>query len=140
MGKRVLLVGYEDQDNLGIRYLSSRLLQEGHDTRIVAFGSDPGPLLQVIESERPDVVGFSLIFQYMVPAFGAVIRALRAAGVGAHFTVGGHYGATNSVICRPRAKVVIVILPDTLSPRLDGLPLFQLSVEKGRQHITHHIT
>jgi hypothetical protein len=43
--RRVLLVGYEDQDNLGIRYLSSRLLEDGHETRIVAFGNDPGPLL-----------------------------------------------------------------------------------------------
>lgn len=93
MKRRVLLVGYEDQDNLGVRYLSSRLLQDGHQTRIVAFGPDPGPLLEVIRSERPDVVGFSLIFQYMVPAFAQLIRALRAAGVQAHFTIGGHYAS-----------------------------------------------
>jgi radical SAM superfamily enzyme YgiQ (UPF0313 family) len=91
--RRVLLVGYEDQDNLGIRYLSSRLLEEGHHTRIVAFGTDPAPLLRIIELEQPDVVGFSLIFQYMVPEFAAVIRALRAAGVRAHFTIGGHYAS-----------------------------------------------
>ncbi|MDD4880159.1 MAG: radical SAM protein [Gallionellaceae bacterium] len=93
MSRRVLLVGYEDQDNLGIRYLSSRLLRDGHHTRIVAFGSDPGVLLATIRSERPDVVGFSLIFQYMVPAFADVIRALRAAGVAAHLTIGGHYAS-----------------------------------------------
>jgi anaerobic magnesium-protoporphyrin IX monomethyl ester cyclase len=93
MGRRILLVGYEDQDNLGIRYLSSRLLQDGHHTRIVAFGEDPGPLLRVIREEEPDVVGFSLIFQYMVPQFGAVIRALRDAGVRSHFTIGGHYAS-----------------------------------------------
>lgn len=93
MGRHVLLVGYEDQDNLGIRYLSSRLLQQGHHTRIVAFGSDPGPLLRIIQSEQPDVVGFSLIFQYMVPQFATVIRALRAAGVQSHFTIGGHYAS-----------------------------------------------
>src|SRR5262245_58328533 len=91
--RRVLLVGYEDQDNLGIRYLSSRLLQDGHHTRIVAFGPDPGPLLRVIQIEQPDLVGFSLIFQYMAPGFAAVIRALRAAGVSAHFTIGGHYAS-----------------------------------------------
>ena len=68
--RRVLLVGYEDQDNLGIRYLSSRLLQDGHHTRIVAFGDDPEPLLRVIQAEQPAVVGFSLIFQYMAPQFG----------------------------------------------------------------------
>ena len=47
----------------------------------------------MIEEEQPDVVGFSLIFQYMVPEFGAVIRALRDAGVDAHFTIGGHYAS-----------------------------------------------
>jgi len=91
--KRILLVGYEDQDNLGIRYLSARLLRDGHDTRIVAFSDDPGPLLALIDREQPDVVGFSLIFQFMVPEFGAVIRALREAGVRAHLTIGGHYAS-----------------------------------------------
>lgn len=93
MGRRALLVGFEDQDNLGIRYLSSRLLRDGHHTRIVAFGKDPGPLLRLIQADQPDLVGFSLIFQFMVPEFAAVIRALRAAGVRAHFTIGGHYAS-----------------------------------------------
>jgi B12 binding protein/radical SAM family protein len=93
MTRRVLLVGFEDQDNLGIRYLSGRLLEDGHETSIVAFGRDPGPLLEAVQREQPDVVGFSLIFQYMVPEFAAVIRALRAAGVDAHFTIGGHYAS-----------------------------------------------
>lgn len=91
--RRVLLVGFEDQDNLGIRYLSSRLLADGHHTRIAAFSADPGPLLDIVRTEEPDVIGFSLIFQYMVPEFGAVIRALRAAGVRAHITIGGHYAS-----------------------------------------------
>ena len=91
--RRIVLVGYEDQDNLGIRYLSSRLLRDGHHTRIVAFGDDPAYLLGIVESEQPDLIGFSLIFQYMVPSFARVIRALREAGVGAHLTIGGHYAS-----------------------------------------------
>lgn len=93
MNRRILLVGYEDQDNLGIRYLSGRLLRDGHHTRIVAFADDPDILLATIRAEKPDLVGFSLIFQYMVPAFAKLIRALRAAGVTAHFTMGGHYAS-----------------------------------------------
>jgi anaerobic magnesium-protoporphyrin IX monomethyl ester cyclase len=93
MRRRVLLVGYEQQDNLGVRYLSSRLLADGHHTRIATFSENPAPLLKTIRDERPDVVGFSLIFQYMVPEFAAVIRALRADGVTAHFTIGGHYAS-----------------------------------------------
>lgn len=91
--RRILLVGFEDQDNLGVRYLSSRLLADGHHTRIATFDADPQPLLEIVRAERPDVIGFSLIFQYMVPQFRAVIRALRAAGVSAHFTIGGHYAS-----------------------------------------------
>jgi radical SAM superfamily enzyme YgiQ (UPF0313 family) len=93
MIRRVLLVGYEDQDNLGIRYLSGRLLRDGHHVRIVAVGTDPDVLLSTIEAEQPDLVGFSLIFQYMVPEFARTIRTLRAAGVRAHFTIGGHYAS-----------------------------------------------
>lgn len=93
MGRRILLVGFEDQDNLGIRYLSSRLLRDGHHTKIMGFGTDPGPLVAAARQERADVVGFSLIFQYMVPKFASVIRALREAGVDAHFTIGGHYAS-----------------------------------------------
>jgi hypothetical protein len=33
----------------------------------------------------------------MVPEFGEVIRALRASGVGAHFTIGGHYASFEPV-------------------------------------------
>ena len=59
----------------------------------MTYGSDPETILRRIDYEKPDVVGFSLIFQYMAPDFGRVIAALRAAGVKAHFTMGGHYAS-----------------------------------------------
>lgn len=90
---RVLLVGFEDQDNLGLRYLSSRLQQAGHRTKIVAFGRGAAPVLAAIREFDPHVVGFSLIFQFMVPQFRAVMTELREAGVTAHFTIGGHYAS-----------------------------------------------
>ncbi len=90
---RVVLVGFEDQDNLGLRYLSSRLKADGHATRIVAFGKGAAPILAAVRAMEAEVVGFSLIFQYMVPQFRAVMRELREAGVTAHFTIGGHYAS-----------------------------------------------
>ena len=90
---RVLLVGFQDQDNLGLRYLASSLRAAGHDIRIESFGTNPCPLLQVVDQWTPDVVGFSLIFQFMAPHFARVIAALRAAGATAHFTIGGHYAS-----------------------------------------------
>lgn len=89
--QRVLLVGFQDQDNLGLRYLMSAAAAAGHRVQIATYQSDPGPLLARIRAEPPDLIGFSLIFQYMAPDFGRVIEALREAGVRAHITIGGHY-------------------------------------------------
>jgi radical SAM superfamily enzyme YgiQ (UPF0313 family) len=88
---RVVLVGFEDQENLGLRYLSSSLRQAGHETRLVTITDGAEPLLQVIRDFQPIVVGFSLIFQYLVPHFATLLQRLRAEGVSAHFTMGGHY-------------------------------------------------
>jgi anaerobic magnesium-protoporphyrin IX monomethyl ester cyclase len=90
---RVVLVGYEDQDNLGVRYLSARLRQAGHLTRIVTVSDRPDQVLAAIRAVRPDVVGFSLIFQYLVPQFAKLLARLRDEGVTAHFTMGGHYAS-----------------------------------------------
>lgn len=87
----ILLVGFQDQDNLGLRYLMSSVRQAGFGAEIATYQSNPAPLVERVLQERPDVVGFSLIFQYMAPDFGRVIRALRDAGVTAHITMGGHY-------------------------------------------------
>src|SRR5215213_1608058 len=89
----ILLVGFQDQDNLGLRYLESSVRKAGFGARIVTYQSNPAPLVDLVLRERPEVVGFSLIFQYMAPDFGRVIQALRDAGVTAHITMGGHYSS-----------------------------------------------
>jgi radical SAM superfamily enzyme YgiQ (UPF0313 family) len=87
----VLLIGFQDQDNLGLRYLLSSVRHAGFRGEIATYTADPGPICDMVARLKPDVVGFSLIFQYMAPEFGRVIRALRAAGCRAHITIGGHY-------------------------------------------------
>lgn len=89
--QRVLLVGFQDQDNLGLGYLVSAVTEAGHSADVVTYQSDPEPLLERVRAEAPDLIGFSLIFQYMAPDFARVIQALREAGVTAHITMGGHY-------------------------------------------------
>jgi radical SAM superfamily enzyme YgiQ (UPF0313 family) len=89
--KRVLLVGYEDRDNLGLRYLKASANRAGHSASIMTYQSDPAPLLETVRRENPDLIGFSLIFQYMAPDFANVIGALRDNNVTAHITTGGHY-------------------------------------------------
>jgi anaerobic magnesium-protoporphyrin IX monomethyl ester cyclase len=90
---RVVLVGFEDQDNLGLRYLSSRLREAGHLAQIVTVSQGIGPILATIEELNPHVVGFSLIFQYLAPQFAGILRDLRSRGVPGHFTMGGHYAS-----------------------------------------------
>jgi anaerobic magnesium-protoporphyrin IX monomethyl ester cyclase len=91
--QKVLLIGFQDQDNLGLRYLMSAVNASGHRAAIMTYGSDPGLILKRIHHEEPDVIGFSLIFQYMAPDFARVIKALRDEGVRGHFTMGGHYAS-----------------------------------------------
>jgi hypothetical protein len=50
---RVQLIGYEDQDNLGLRYLSARLRQAGHETRIFALGDDTDALVASVRAYSP---------------------------------------------------------------------------------------
>lgn len=90
---RVVLVGFEDQDNLGLRYLSSRLKQEGHETRIVHITGKPDPVLDAVRELNPEIVGFSLIFQFLVPQFATLLAQLRDFGVTSHLTMGGHFAS-----------------------------------------------
>ena len=89
--RSILLVGFQDQDNLGLRYLMSSLQQAGFVPQIVTYEPDPGSLIELAEREHPALIGFSLIFQYMAPEFATVIAALREHGVTCHLTMGGHY-------------------------------------------------
>ncbi len=90
---RVLLVGYEDQDNLGLRYLASRLREAGHEPRLTGFREGPAAVVDAARAFRPDVVGLSLIFQFYAPRFAEVVAALRASGLSAHLCVGGHFAS-----------------------------------------------
>jgi anaerobic magnesium-protoporphyrin IX monomethyl ester cyclase len=87
----VLLVGYQDQDNLGLRYLSARLREAGYPTRIATLTGTTDELLAAMADCNPILVGFSLIFQFLVPELARLLSELRDGGASAHFTVGGHY-------------------------------------------------
>jgi len=87
----VLLVGFQDQDNLGLRYLLSSARAAGFEGEIVTYTRDPAPIVAMARRFQPDVVGLSLIFQYMAPDFARAVGALRESGCRAHITLGGHY-------------------------------------------------
>lgn len=88
----VLLLGYEDEENLGLRYIAAYLKENGVSVEIIPLRSlERDLLLNKILISEPKIIGFSMIFQRMLPEFADLISFLRHREVQCHFTMGGHY-------------------------------------------------
>jgi anaerobic magnesium-protoporphyrin IX monomethyl ester cyclase len=87
----VLFVAFLEQDNLGVGYIASMLLQNGIDVKIIDFRAGKRRILQQIIRHNPSIVGFSIIFQYHFGDFRDLVSYLREHGVNCHFSAGGHY-------------------------------------------------
>jgi anaerobic magnesium-protoporphyrin IX monomethyl ester cyclase len=87
----VILIGFQEQGNLGVGYVASMLTRRGFNVRILDFRERRESILGTIRSAKPLLVGFSLIFQYYVPQFRALAAYLRDNGIACHFCAGGHY-------------------------------------------------
>jgi anaerobic magnesium-protoporphyrin IX monomethyl ester cyclase len=89
----VVLIGYQDQGNLGMGYLAAVLQQHGHTVEMVDVRDEPVEIAARLSGRQPLVVGFSLIFQAFLPQFRRVASHLRFAGINSHFTIGGHFAS-----------------------------------------------
>lgn len=87
----VVLIGYQDQGNLGMGYLAAVLRRQGRTVEMIDVRNGPDQIATRLVSRQPLVVGFSLIFQFFLPRFRRVATHLRAVGIKSHFTIGGHY-------------------------------------------------
>ncbi len=89
----VLLVGAEELENLGTRYLAAVLRQHGHTVDLAAFSTaaEAAAVVQRAAALQPRLVGLSIIFQYRAPEFLALAAELRRALSAAHITAGGHF-------------------------------------------------
>lgn len=88
----VLLIGYEDDENLGLRSIAAYLAYRGVQVGIQRYNeSYSQAVLPRILEEKPSIVGFSLIFQRMLPDFAKLVDFLRESGIKSHFTIGGHF-------------------------------------------------
>src|SRR6516164_6179050 len=87
----VVLIGYQDQGNLGMGYLAAVLQQQGRAVDMIDIRDHPEAIAARLISSPPLLVGFSLIFQYFLPQYRRLARMLREIGVASHFTMGGHY-------------------------------------------------
>ena len=86
-----VLIGFQEQGNLGIGYVASMLVRHAFAARILDFRERRDSILETIRSANPVLVGFSLIFQYYIPQFASLASYLRDNGVTCHFCAGGHY-------------------------------------------------
>jgi len=90
--KDAVFVGYENQDNLGLRYIMAYVEQHGYRTILVPFFPDRHEAIaEEIVAHDPTLVGFSIIFQYTIHEFHQLMKSLRVKGSRSHFTAGGHY-------------------------------------------------
>ena len=65
----VVLIAFEESENLGIGYLSSVLSEAGINTVIIDFCHDNRKILKMLLKLNPLLVGFSVIFQFYINAF-----------------------------------------------------------------------
>jgi radical SAM superfamily enzyme YgiQ (UPF0313 family) len=89
----IALIGFLDQGNLGMGYLSAVLRKRGYEPLWIDIRSNTAELVENVLDAEPLVVGFSLIFQFFLPQYRRVAQRLREAGVASHFTIGGHYAS-----------------------------------------------
>jgi anaerobic magnesium-protoporphyrin IX monomethyl ester cyclase len=89
----VLLVGAEELENLGTRYLAAVLRQHGYSVELAAFSSaeEMDAVVARARSIQPRLIGLSIIFQYRAPEFLELAGRLRSILPHAHITTGGHF-------------------------------------------------
>jgi radical SAM superfamily enzyme YgiQ (UPF0313 family) len=93
MARRVALVGTELEENLSLRYLAASVEQDGFRPELIPFNkaSDAERVLARVAALDPLVVGISMPFQTRARELVALAGGLRARGVRAHVTLGGHF-------------------------------------------------
>lgn len=86
-----ILIGFQDQGNLGLGYLSAVLQKNRYDVSVLDFRLRHEEILKVFSPDPPLLVGFSLIFQYYLTDFKELAKYLRGKSIGSHFCIGGHF-------------------------------------------------
>jgi anaerobic magnesium-protoporphyrin IX monomethyl ester cyclase len=87
----IMLVGFQHQGNLGLGYLAAVLRQFGYSVRVVDIEQPPEEILRIAKEINPVLIGFSLIFQFFIANYAALLYVLRQHGIDCHFTMGGHF-------------------------------------------------
>ena len=111
--QEIAFVAYFDQDNLGVGYMASLLLEKAFAITLIDMRQPAQEVLRDLLAARPLIVGFSIVFQYHLDAFRELMAYLRRGGVDCHFCAGGHY---------PSFRYQELL---ELAPELDSVVLFE---------------
>lgn len=90
---RVLLVGADFEENLGVGMIAAAAEAAGHQVAIAPFNAPKAAagIAARVAREAPDLVGLSIQFQHRSHEFVSLARALRRAGYRGHVTAGGQF-------------------------------------------------
>lgn len=114
MTKRpVALVAFQEQDNLGVGYIASAVMEAGYEILMIDFRIGSEKIIEKLLETDPLIVGFSVIFQHHIHLFKDLIQDIREKGVTCHFTAGGHYPSL-----RPHELLEMI-------PEIDTIVLFE---------------
>ena len=86
-----MLVGFQNQGNLGLGYLAAVLRLRGYAVQVIDIEQEPQEILRIARELNPILIGFSLIFQFFIDRYAALLYLLRNNGIDCHFTMGGHF-------------------------------------------------
>ena len=126
----VMLVGFQNQGNLGLGYLAAVLRKYGYSVHVVDIEQEPEKILMAALEIKPVLIGFSLIFQFFIDRYAALLYLLRANGIDCHFTMGGHFPSLSyeqtlelvpelDSIVRFEGEITLVELVDSVSTGKD---------------------
>jgi radical SAM superfamily enzyme YgiQ (UPF0313 family) len=90
---RVVLVGADYEENLGVGMIAATAEAAGHSVRVEPFNdaADAKRIVRTVVTDPPDVVGLSIQFQHRSHEFLMLARTLRRAGYTGHISAGGQF-------------------------------------------------
>jgi methylmalonyl-CoA mutase cobalamin-binding subunit len=133
----VMLVGFQDQENLGLGYLASTLRLHGYQVKVFDIGQDAAQILEAAKALDPVLIGFSLIFQFYVDRFRSLMGYLRDNGVSCHFTMGGHFPSLSyqhTLELLPELDSVVRFEGGNHIDRTDGFSCFGKRLASIKRH------
>jgi len=143
----VMLIGFQNQGNLGLGYLAAVLRKVGYTVHVVDIEQEPEKILEIALKTGPVLIGFSLIFQFFIDRYAALLYLFRANGITCHFTMGGHFPSLSyeqtlelvpelDSIVRFEGESTLLELVDAVSLDLEWRGVHGIAYRNGEEIVT----